>query len=150
MAHSEEKTKAKTGRRRKNVDPSGVRKLASFGCTNSEISAFFDCSNDTIERRFAVDLAKGREEGKIRLRKLQWKHAEKSFAMAIFLGKNILKQSDKQEIDHTGDVNVNIGTARVSDLKGEITTLFRDETIRKELLALLAAAGGNGHAKSAP
>jgi hypothetical protein len=37
------------------------------------------------------------ETGKISLRRRQWQLAEKSPAMAIFLGKNILGQTDKME-----------------------------------------------------
>jgi hypothetical protein len=88
------------GRPQIKIDRKKVKQLASYGCTNKEISAFFDCSDNTIERRFAPELDKGRDEGKIRLRMLQWKHAERSFAMCIFLGKNILGQSDnKKELE---------------------------------------------------
>jgi hypothetical protein len=45
---------------------------------------------------------------------IQWKQAETSYTMAIFLGKNILGQSDKQEIgmelsgDTKHDVSITI------------------------------------------
>lgn len=81
-----------------NVDPVQVEKLASIGCTNSEIASFFDVSQDTIERRFAGELRKGRDNGKIRLRKWQLQAAEKgNVVMLIWLGKQMLGQSDKIE-----------------------------------------------------
>lgn len=84
------------------IDADEVIKLASIGCSNSEIAAFFDCSEDTIERRFAGELAKGRENGKTRLRRLQWQSATKgNVVMQIWLGKQMLGQKDRQEIDQT-------------------------------------------------
>ena len=84
------------------IDAEEVIKLASIGCSNSEIAAFFDCSEDTIERRFAGELNKGRENGKTRLRRLQWQSATKgNVVMQIWLGKQMLGQKDKQEIEHS-------------------------------------------------
>ena len=42
--------------------------------------------------------------GKISLRRMQWKLAEKSPAMAIFLGKNYLGQRDQQDIEMKGEI----------------------------------------------
>lgn len=67
-------------------------------CTTAEIAAFFDCSRDTIEGRFSAELNKGRQQGKMKLRDMQLKCAEKgNVAMLIFLGKQYLGQSDKIE-----------------------------------------------------
>ena len=78
-----------------NIDANEVQKLASFGCTNTEIAEFFNCSEATIRQGYFEYLTKGRSMKKIRLRQIQWKIAENgSCAMAIFLGKNILNQSD--------------------------------------------------------
>jgi hypothetical protein len=83
------------------IDSKEVEKLASIGCSNSEIAAFFECSKDTIEGRFSAELHKGRENGKTRLRRWQLQSAEKgNVAMLIWLGKQMLGQKDKQEIDH--------------------------------------------------
>ena len=77
------------------IDPIEVEKLAAMWCTTKEIASFFDCSVDTIDRRFAENLAKGRDKGKIKLRRLQWQAAEKgNVVMLIFLGKQILDQRD--------------------------------------------------------
>jgi|TARA_Y100001938_G_scaffold139266_1_gene205890 hypothetical protein len=80
------------------IDTEQVKKLAQFGCTNKEIGEFFGCSADLIEKSYSEFLIKGRANGKIRLRQLQWSSAEKgNVAMLIFLGKNILGQQDKLE-----------------------------------------------------
>ena len=83
-----------------NIDPEQVEKLAGFGCTNTEIGSFFGCSTDLIEKSYSEYLRKGRDKGKIRLRQLQWRAAERgNNAMLIWLGKQILGQSDKQEVE---------------------------------------------------
>ena len=81
-----------------NIDTSQVQKLASLGCTNSEMGDFFGCSPDLLEKSYSEYLTKGRAEQKIRLRQLQWKSAENgNVTMQIFLGKNMLGQQDKIE-----------------------------------------------------
>ena len=83
-----------------NIDTEQVEKLASFGCTNIEIGSYFGCSPDLLEKSYSEFLTKGRDKGKIRLRQLQWKAAEAgSHTMLIWLGKQILNQSDKQEFE---------------------------------------------------
>lgn len=85
-------------RPRKVIDKTEVEKLAAMGCSNIEIGSFFDCSADTIERRFAGELRKGREKGKIKLRRLQWQAAEKgNVVMLIWLGKQVLGQRDQMD-----------------------------------------------------
>ncbi len=78
-----------------NIETDKIEQLASFGCTNREIASFFDCSQTTLTRNYGDFLTKGREKGKIRLRQLQWKAADKgNVTMLIWLGKQILGQSE--------------------------------------------------------
>ena len=95
------KDKKPTGRPKKyNIDPKEVEKLAGFGCTNTEIASFFGCSKDLISKSYSTNVAKGKDSGKINLRKLQWNSAKRgSVPMLIWLGKQYLGQSDKQELD---------------------------------------------------
>ena len=80
------------------IDHQEVEKLASYGCSNTEIAEFYGCDESLIRKSFSEYLTKGRAKGKIRLRQLQWKSAEKgNVSMQIFLGKNILGQKDKLE-----------------------------------------------------
>jgi hypothetical protein len=82
-----------------NLDTKQIEQLASFGCTNTEMASFFGCSENTI-RRYGEFLTKGRDKGKIKLRQLQWRSAERgNTSMLIWLGKQILGQTDKQEIE---------------------------------------------------
>ena len=92
-------------RPRKDINKEDFEKLCGLQCTEEEIAGWFNCSVDTIERfckreykeSFAEASNKKRGVGKISLRRYQWKLAEKSSAMAIFLGKQYLGQTDKIE-----------------------------------------------------
>ena len=82
-----------------NIDPKQVEKLASFGCTNTEIAAFFGCSKDLISKSYSTNITKGKESGKIRLRQLLWRAAEGgNVSMLIWLSKQHRGMSEKQEI----------------------------------------------------
>ena len=93
------------------IDPEKVEQLASFGCTNTEIASFYGCSADLLEKSYSEFLTKGRDKGKIRLRQVQYRVAvgdsdpenriPPNVTMLIWLGKQMLGQSDKQEITTT-------------------------------------------------
>jgi len=90
------------GRPRTQIDQNQFENLCKLQCTLSEISGWFGCSEDTIERwckrtykeRFKAVYAAKREAGKISLRRAQFRLAETNAAMAIFLGKQYLGQTD--------------------------------------------------------
>ena len=104
---------SKMGRPRKNINDDQFKKLCALQCTLKEIAAFFDVSEDTIQRwckrehgqTFAVLYDKYRQTGFISLRRAQFELAQKSASMAIFLGKQYLGQKDetyalrKRELD---------------------------------------------------
>ena len=84
-----------------NLDTEKVEQLAGFGCTNTEIASFFGCDESLIRKSYSEYLSKGRDKGKIRLRQLQWRAAERgNVSMMIWLGKQVLGQVDKQEVEH--------------------------------------------------
>lgn len=90
------------GRKKINIDVETFEKLCKMQCTETEICGWFSCSDETLNswckrnygRTFQQIYAEKRESGKISLRRTQWKLAESSAAMAIFLGKNYLGQTD--------------------------------------------------------
>lgn len=92
----------KGGRPKTKIDKKEFEKLCALQCTLSEFCAWFDCSEDTIERWCKAEYNAGFAEvfkikrgmGKISLRRSQWQLAEKNTAMAIFLGKQYLGQRD--------------------------------------------------------
>jgi hypothetical protein len=84
-----------------------VEALASIMCTNAEIAAVLDCSSDTLERRFTAVLEKGRLKGKQSLRRKQYQLAmDGNATLLIWLGKQHLGQSERQETALTGGVNL--------------------------------------------
>ena len=84
-----------------NIDKEKVEQLASFGCSASEIASFFGCTRSLITKSYSTNMTKGKEKGKIRLRQMQWKAAEHgNVSMLIWLGKQVLDQTDRQEIEH--------------------------------------------------
>ena len=97
---------AQMGRPRKEINKTEFEKLCFLQCTRSEFCTWFDVNEDTLNKwckenydgRTFLDVFKEkRENGLISLRRTQFQLAEKSPAMAIFLGKNLLGQTDKME-----------------------------------------------------
>lgn len=92
-------------RPKKEIDKNNFEKLCALQCTKEEIAGFFDCCEDTIENwckktykeNFSAVFAKKRVGGKISLRRSQFRLAEKNAAMAIWLGKQYLGQSDQPQ-----------------------------------------------------
>lgn len=83
------------GKTKKVVDPDEVEKLARLWCSYEEIADFFQINVETLKYNFRDVILKGRSETKQALRRAQIKLALSGNAtMLIWLGKNILLQSD--------------------------------------------------------
>jgi len=75
-----------------------VEALAALGMNGTDIVAYFGTSKSTISKKYAAIIEKGRERLKVSLRQAQIKAAlEGSNVMLIWLGKQLLGQSDKIE-----------------------------------------------------
>ncbi len=86
------------GLRKRVVPPKDIYELASIGCTDREIARWFDMDENTLRYNFSDILEKGREDLKHSLRRAQIKLALQGNAvMLIWLGKNLLGQSDTPE-----------------------------------------------------
>ncbi len=82
----------------KYVDPQSILKLAQLHCTYDEIATFLGVSTKTLQRSYVHLIKKGRETGKISLRRAQFEKAlSGSVPMQIWLGKQHLDQKDKIE-----------------------------------------------------
>ena len=104
------------GRPKKKIDYNMVEKLAHIQCTQEEIAQILEVSARTLQRdeEFCRIYKKGMDNGKMTLRRLQWKGAESgNTTMLVWLGKQYLGQKDKQDIDHSGEIGVKI----VDDIK---------------------------------
>lgn len=117
---------AKTGIHGNCIDKTQFENLCKIHCTRDEICAVFGITDFTlyawIKQQYGEDvslkelmsrLAAG---GNASLRRIQWKHAETNPAMAMFLGKNYLGQSDKpiendSEIENATNILISIKKA---------------------------------------
>lgn len=110
-------------RPRAEIDKNQFEKLCAMMCTEEEIAGFFDVSIDTLNRfckreyngTFAEVYKIKKANGKATLRRYQMQLAEKYPAMAIFLGKQYLGQTEKPE--DFGDKKIEVNMT-VQDLTG--------------------------------
>lgn len=113
------------GRPKKDIDKKQFEYLCGLQCTEEEIAGVFDCDKRTVDRWCQreygmnfVDVYKTHSaNGKMSLRRFQFKLAERNAAMAIFLGKQYLGQRDiidtpVSEIPDDGFVEALKGTAK--------------------------------------
>lgn len=113
------------------IDAKVFKNLCAIFCTLDEIAGVFDCSPDTVERwckrelkmSFAEAYKKESGRGKSSLRRAQFKLAEKSAAMAIFLGKNYLGQTDNPAV---------IGSDEDATVDDALTAALRETAERME------------------
>src|SRR5690606_4425054 len=95
-----------------------VEGLGKIQATTRECAAVLGVSHQTfiatMQRHPEIGeaLEKGKETGKSSLRRTQFALAKKNAAMAIFLGKNYLDQTDRQDINQSVTVDVTVTDAR--------------------------------------
>jgi hypothetical protein len=103
------------GRPKIDIDWDEFDKLCNLQCTLVEIAGWFDCSEDTIERRvkethgvtFAEHYAKKSSRGKIAIRRKQMQVAQSGNpVMLIWLGKQYLGQKDKSDEEMNTPIQV--------------------------------------------
>ena len=101
--------KNKGGRPKFIIDWDIFDNLCFIQCTLKEITQVLRCSEDTIERRvkqekgmsFADYYAQKKGLGKLHLRRLMMRQAEKNPAIVIFMAKNHLGMRDVADIEIT-------------------------------------------------
>ena len=105
------------GRPKIQIDYNTVEKLANIQCTQEEIASFLGVSVRTLQRdeEFCRIYKKGQDNGKMSLRRIQYKLAEKNPTMAIFLGKQYLGQRDNIDVKAENTNRITI----VNDLENE-------------------------------
>ena len=119
----------------KEINKEQFESLCNLQCTLDEIAGFFKCSRDTIERwcvrtyeiNFADAFKKYSQNGKISLRRSQFRLAETNASMAIWLGKQYLGQTEKIE----AVTNVDAVTVKVEQLEPD--QLERVKKIQEKL-----------------
>ena len=118
-------TKKKVGRPKIELNLGELERLSRLNCTMPEISAYFDIPLRTLEDKFTNEpevrkaIEKGRATGMLSLRRKQIQIMEdtNNSTMAIWLGKQMLGQTDRQEIRQ--DINIEdrkmLDVSRLSD-----------------------------------
>lgn len=88
--------------------------LCGLQCTLREIAADFKCSEDTVEYKVKEHYGQGfsevfktkRTKGYVSLRRNLFELSKRKPIATVFLAKNLLGMSDKQEI--TGDITIRV------------------------------------------
>lgn len=105
---------AKRGRPQKMIDQEQFEKLCGLQCTLDEFCCYFDCDDKTLEKwckntykmNFSEIFKIKKGKGKISLRRKQFEVAlSGNPTMLIWLGRNMLGQTDKYEIEQTVSVD---------------------------------------------
>jgi len=91
------------------IDEQQVAQLAEDGARNTDIADVMGCDEGTIRKRFSEILRKSRSRRRMQIRKLQMLCASSGNpTMLIWLGKQELDQTDKQELKSDGQINITI------------------------------------------
>lgn len=91
------------GRPLKKIDPEHVEALAGLGATVDEIAIALGTTDVTLRKRFLPIIEKGRAKFKVSLRRKQAQLAMSgNVTMCIWLGKQLLGQTDKVESQISG------------------------------------------------
>jgi hypothetical protein len=95
---------AKAGRKPKEFTPELIKqidKLALEGHKTGTIAVALGLNEETLKAHYSERMAQKRVEGKILLKRWQIKKARTGDSiMLIWLGKNELEQTDKQDLTH--------------------------------------------------
>ncbi len=106
---------AEMGRPKLEINETQLKAIMRFNPTLKDVAAYFDCSEDTVERRCQeygnCTFAEFRDKNMVHTRlSLVRKAVEKAEAgdntMLIFSLKNLCGWRDKQEVEHTGGVKL--------------------------------------------
>ena len=135
-------TSKKLGRPQADIDFELFEKLCSYHLTREEIAGVFSVTTETLNNNikrqygavFSEVYKKHQAYGKMSLRRAQFRLAEKNAAMAIFLGKNYLGQSDKTSIAINEDDSVDFSRLDKEDLKLLDSLVEKAERLNNENL----------------
>lgn len=105
--------------------------MAAIGCTIDEIGGVLGCTGRTIEKRCHPQLERGWAKMKVSLKRRQWKIAHDgkgNVGMLIWLGKQYLGQSEKNEITQTQTGPTEIKVIRDPNWYGNLHRFTSDST----------------------
>lgn len=119
---------ARTGRPLKEINEKLFENLCAIQCTEKEICSVFECCEDTLnawckrtyKMTFSETYKNKSQLGKTSLRRMQFRLAEKSASMAIWLGKQYLNQKD------AADVTLSANTAQEDALSQSLRAMAEE------------------------
>ena len=114
-----------TGRPRKVIKQEQFEAMCQIQATQEEITLVLGVTDKTLNawcrrtygKRFSDVFREKWSAGKISLRRKHWKLADRSAAMAIFLGKQFLGQTDKTEMEVSAEVQNPLRGISTEDIK---------------------------------
>lgn len=121
------------------IDWEAVSKLCGLHCTGEEIAGFLEVSYDTLERAckrenklsFAEYYGQKSAKGNISLRRKQHEVAMAGNPrMLIWLGKQYLGQTDRQEMDLNGQLGIEAKT--MAEIIQDLSENDYDDTIETD------------------
>lgn len=122
-----EEEKNKGGRPKAEIDQEEFESLCKLQCTKEEICSWFNITDKTLDRwikevynnSFSDVFKQKRGTGRVSLRRAQMQAAlAGNTSMLIFLGKNYLGQTDKQEVTHENEGGININVVAATTTEG--------------------------------
>ena len=134
------------------IDKKQFENLCGLQCTLEEVCDFFDVNDKTLNSwcksnygtTFYEVFKVKRSRGQLSLRRTQWKLAEKNPSMAIFLGKQYLKQKDNVE-EEKKEKEKQLIYIPAKDIGKAFVDLYRDIEDRKHYEYWIE--GGRGSVK---
>ena len=104
--NTEDKQDKVKGRPYIKVDKAVLRNLCEIQCTIKEMAYVLGVSVDTLNRNYRDVIDEGKSQGKIALRRAQWRNAmeKNNVTMQIWLGKNVLNQTDAPLDEEAGTI----------------------------------------------
>lgn len=112
-----------------------IEKLAELHCSEDEIGAFLGVTGRTL-RNYKADnpaiaeaLIRGWNKGKISIRRAQIQAAvtDRNPSMLIWLGKIMLGQSDRQEVNVSGTLDMKHESSALDQIAGELARIAARE-----------------------
>lgn len=125
--------------RRKKIDPlqclAQIERLAKLHCTEDEIGAVLGITGRTL-RTYKADhpeideaIQRGWSAGKVSIRRAQIQAAvkDRNPSMLIWLGKIMLGQSDRQDLNVSGSLDLKHESSALEEIAGELTRIAARE-----------------------
>lgn len=103
---TEDKQDKVKGRPKIEIDVEILAKLCEVQCTVKEMAYIMGVSVDTLNRNYKDVINAGKSQGKIALRRAQWRNAveKNNVTMQIWLGKQCLGQLDSPLDEEAGQI----------------------------------------------